>query len=440
MRDIFVAGVVFGTLPFVLARPYIGILLWTWISFMNPHRLCWGFAYDFPFAYIIALVTLVSLLISPEPKKIPWTRETVVLLIFVGWTVITTIFSVYPILAWPQLEKVLKIQLMVYVTMMVMHNKERLNLLVWVLALSLAFYGVKGGIFTILHGGIYHVKGPPNTFIGGNNEMALALIMTIPLLRYLQLTATNFWVRHAMTASMLLCAIAAIGSQSRGALLGMAIMGLFFWLKSRGKFFTGLAMAVAAALILTMMPQQWYERMATIEHYQHDASAEGRINAWHMAFNLAKDRPLGGGFEAFQPGMFAVYAPQPGNVHDSHSIYFEVLGEHGFFGLFLFLLLGLMTWRTCSWIIKRARGDPENRWAGDLAAMVQVSLVGYASAGAFLGLANFDLYYTLIAVVVLCKTVLVARQAAREVDHAQSSESQESNTLEGGGVARHEPI
>ena len=128
---------------------------------------------------------------------------------------ITTIFSVYPILAWPQLEKVLKIQLMVYVTMMVMHNKERLNLLVWVLALSLAFYGVKGGIFTILHGGIYHVKGPPNTFIGGNNEMALALIMTIPLLRYLQLTATNFWVRHAMTASMLLCAIAAILSMPK---------------------------------------------------------------------------------------------------------------------------------------------------------------------------------------------------------------------------------
>jgi probable O-glycosylation ligase (exosortase A-associated) len=121
--------------------------------------------------------------------------------------------------------------------------------------------------------------------------------------------------------------------------------------------------------------------------------------------------------------MFAIYAPEPGNVHDSHSIYFEVLGEHGFFGLFLFLTLALMTWRTASWIIKRARGDPENRWAADLAAMVQVSLVGYASGGAFLGLANFDLYYTLIAVVVLCKTVLVSRQTAREVETTAKSGS-----------------
>ncbi|HVC10889.1 MAG TPA: putative O-glycosylation ligase, exosortase A system-associated [Burkholderiales bacterium] len=416
MRDIFVTVVIFGALPFVLARPYIGILLWTWVSFMNPQRLCWGFAYNFPFAYIIAIVTLVSLLISREPKRIPWTRETVVLLIFILWTVITTIFSVYPMLAWPEMDKVAKIQLMVFVTMMVMQSKERLNLLVWVIALSLAFYGVKGGIFTIVHGGVYHVMGPAGTFIGGNNEMGLALIMTIPLLRYLQLTTAKAWLRYSMSASMLLCALATIGSQSRGAMLGMVVMGLFLWLKSRNKLFTGLLMVVATTMILVVMPQSWYERMATIQHYQNDASAEGRINAWKMAFNLAKDRPLGGGFNTFQPGMFAVYAPHPGNVHDSHSIYFEVLGEHGFFGLFLFLMLGLMVWRTASGIIKRARGDPENRWAADLAAMVQVSLVGYASAGAFLGLANFDLYYTLIAVVVLCKTVLAARQATHEIE------------------------
>ncbi|HMA88231.1 MAG TPA: putative O-glycosylation ligase, exosortase A system-associated [Burkholderiales bacterium] len=440
MRDIFVTVVIFGILPFALARPYVGVLLWTWVSFMNPHRLCWGFAFDFPFAMIIAIVTLIGLLISREPKKIPWTRETVILFVFVLWMVITTIFSVYPILAWPQLDKVLKIQLMVFVTMMVMQSKERLNLLVWVMTLSLAFYGVKGGIFTISHGGVYHVRGPDNTFIGGDNEMGLALIMTIPLLRYLQLTTTRFWLRHAMTAVIMLCALAAIGSQSRGAMLGMVAMGAFFWIKSRSRFFTVLLTAVAAGLILMVMPQAWFDRMSTIETYQQDASAEGRINAWKMAFNLAKDRPLGGGFNAFQRGMFAVYAPDPNNVHDSHSIYFEVLGEHGFFGLALFLLLGLMTWRTASWIIKRARDDPENRWAGDLAAMVQVSLVGYAGAGAFLGLANFDLYYTLIAVVVLCKTILLSSKAVPQVDPAQDRVDQPSKFPRSGAEPQHEAI
>jgi probable O-glycosylation ligase (exosortase A-associated) len=295
--------------------------------------------------------------------------------------------------------------------MMMMQSRERINQLVWVIALSIGFYGVKGGIFTITHGGVYHVRGPEGTFIGGDNEMGLALIMTIPLLRYLQLTTTRVWVRVALAVAMVLCAIATIGSQSRGAMLGLVAMGIFLWLKSRNKFFTALIGGIAVCLVLLVMPQQWYDRMATIRDYQSDASAMGRINAWKMAFNLAKDRPLGGGFDCFHDRAFQQYAPDPGDVHDSHSIYFEVLGEHGFVGLGIFLLLGLMTWGTASWVIARARRDREKRWLADLAAMIQVSLVGFVCSGAFLGLAYFDYYYTLIALVILCKTVLTSSLA-----------------------------
>jgi probable O-glycosylation ligase (exosortase A-associated) len=241
--------------------------------------------------------------------------------------------------------------------------------------------------------------------------MGLALIMTIPLLRYLQLTARNIWLRGGLHAAMVLSAIASVGSLSRGALVGLVAMGAFLWLKSRNKIFTTLLAIVAIGLVLSVMPQQWYDRMATMKNYETDASAIGRINAWKMAFNMAKDRPLGGGFDSFQEYSFALYAPDPDSPRSSHSIYFEVLGEHGFVGLALFLMLGLMTWGTASWVIRRARRDRDKRWAADLAAMIQVSVVGYATAGAFLGLAYFDYYYTLIALVVLCKTVLISGTA-----------------------------
>ena len=418
MRDIVLTLVIFGTLPFILRRPHIGVLVWTWIGFMNPHRLTWSFAYDMPFAMIVALVTLVSLLMSREPKKIPWARESIVLLIFLSWILLTTMQAMYPWLAWPHFNQIWKIQLMVFVTLMLMQSKERINQLVWVIAMSIGFYGVKGGIFTIVNGGVYHVKGPEGSFIGGDNEMGLALIMTIPLLRYLQLTTRSMWVRSFLAVAMVLCAAATVGSQSRGALVGLVAMGTFLWLKSRNKVFTAALGVVAIVLVLSVMPQQWYDRMATIQTYDQDQSAMGRINAWKMAFNMAKDRPLGGGLESFQDYSFALYAPNPDDVHASHSIYFEVLGEHGFVGLGLFLMLGLMTWRTASWLIGRARRDREKRWAADLAAMVQVSLVGYASAGAFLGLAYFDYYYTLIALVVLCKTVLISSNAKQVAELA----------------------
>jgi probable O-glycosylation ligase (exosortase A-associated) len=386
---------------------------------MNPHRLCWGFAYSFPFAEITAIATLIAIWRSKEAFRMPWTRESVLLLMFVGWMLITTIFSLYPELAWEQWNKVWKIQLFIFMTMLVINTKQQLDWLIWVMAGSLALYGIKGGIFTILHGGVHRVYGPEGTFIGGNNEIGLALIMTIPLLRYVQLQAPSKWrpwLHPLLTAAIWLTGIAAIGTQSRGALVGILPMAAFFWWKSRSKIFTLLAIGAVAWAVTAIMPQEWYDRMRTIENYKQDNSAMGRINAWWMAYNLAQHRPTGGGFETFQVSAFRAYAPDPRNVHDVHSIYFEIMGEQGFIGFGMWMLLAWFTWNTGNRIKRRAKKMKETKWAADLVSMLQVSMIGFASAGAFLGLAYFDLYYTLIAAMVICKVVLEKQLAALTVE------------------------
>jgi probable O-glycosylation ligase (exosortase A-associated) len=413
MRDILVAAIIFGAIPFVLARPYIGLYLYSWISYMNPHRLAYGFAYDFPWAYITAIATLIGLLFSKEPKRMPWTREMTILLLLVLWMVVTSYLAFYPALAWEQMEKVAKIQLMIFLTPLVINTRQRLHVLVWVITLSIGFYGIKGGIFTILHGGVYQVRGPAGSFISGNNEMGLALLMVVPFFRYLHLTERNKLIRLGLMAGMILTALAAIGTQSRGALVGAAVMGIMFWLKSRNKLMTTILIVAAVGLVAAIMPQAWYDRMNTIQTYQDDMSAQGRINAWWTAWNVAQARPLvGGGFSMLQVPTFKAYAPDPENVHDVHSIYFEMLGEHGFPGLTLFLLLALLTWRTGSWVVKQGKRNPDGKWASDLAAMAQVSMMSYAASGAFLGLAYFDLYYHILMIVVLSKVILVQEAQA----------------------------
>lgn len=401
MRDLFVTGVIFGLLPFVFKRPWLGILLWSWLGYMNPHRLAWGFAYNLPFSMIVGLVTIAAFMASKEKKDMPWTRETVVLLLFVGWMLVTTLFAFYPDAAWLQWNKVWKIQLMIFLTALIINDRHKLHWLIWVIALSFGFYGVKGGIFTIINGGAYRVQGPAETFIAGNNELALALVMTIPLIRYLHLQETRKWIKIGLAAAMVLTGVAAIGSQSRGGLVAMAAMGLFLWLKSRNKIVTGFYMALAVAIMASVMPQEWYDRMNTIKTYQEDQSAQGRINAWHTAFNVAKDRITGGGFELWRPPVFRQYAPDPYNVRDVHSIYFEQMGEQGFIGFGLFMLLGLFAWLRARQVIRACRKDPERKWAADLAAMIQVSLIGYAAGGAFLGMSYFDLPYHLMVILVL---------------------------------------
>lgn len=407
MRDIFVTAIVFGALLLVFKHPHYGIYLWSWLSYMNPHKLTWGFAINLPFAFMTAIVTLTVYLLSKEPKRMPWTPETVLLLIFLGWMTFTTYFALYPQLAWEQWDKVLKIQIMTLLTAMLITDRKRLEGLVWVIALSLAFYGVKGGIFTILHGGVYHVRGPASTFIAGNNELGLAMIMTVPLLRYLHLQAQTKLIRFGLATAMVLTGLAAIGTQSRGALLAAAAMSSLLWLKSRNKATTAFYIIAAIGLIATIMPQQYWDRINTIKTYEQDASAMGRINAWHTAFNLAKDRITGGGFEAFQEPTFKLYAPDPEDLHAAHSIYFQVMGDHGFIGLALFVVIGLIAWRTGSKIIRKCQINPNQKWAADLAAMTQVSMVGYATGGAFLGLAYFDYYYHLVIILVLTYQIAV---------------------------------
>lgn len=408
MRDLFVTAIVLASLPLILRRPWIGIIMWCWISYMNPHKLAFGFAYYTPFAMIIAITTLSAMLAGKEAKKLPWTRETIVMAALLGWTVVTTIFAYFPALAWSHLEQFAKIILMTFVTLILINTRERLNAMMWIIVMSIGYFGIKGGIFTLVTGGAYHVYGPPTSFISGNNEIALALVMAIPLMRYLQLTSTRMFLRVGLAGAMFLSAIAAIGSQSRGAFLAVASMGLFFWFKSRGKMVSGLLIIAAAVTIVSVMPESWFARMGTIQSYDTDNSAMGRINAWWVAWNVAMVHPIvGGGFDVFQAPIFAIYAPNPEDVHDVHSIYFEMLGEHGFVGLALFLMLGLFAWRSASKVAKLVKQHPELKSFGDLVRMLQASLIGYAAGGAFLGLAYFDLYYHLIVAVVIAERLVL---------------------------------
>ena len=412
MRDILITIIILGSLPFILKSPAIGGLMWVWVSVMNPHTQAWGFATHLPFAFIIAIATMLSLTMTREPKSLPLTPVSVLLLLFVGWMNVTAPFALLPEASWVQWNKVMKIMLMSFVIMMVIRTRRDIVRLVWVLVGSIGYYGVKGGIFTIRSGGTERVWGPEDTFIGDNNALALALIITIPLMYYLQQNTDKRWLRHGLSAAMLLSALAALGSYSRGGLLAIAAMGLFMWLKSDRKLVLGALLGAVAPLLLAFMPERWAERMDTINTYQDDESAMGRLNAWRMAWNLARDRFPGGGFDVSDGGIFARYAPNPMDVHAAHSIYFQVLGEHGFVGLLIYLALGVATWRTAGAIIRRTRGQPELRWAHGLATMSQASLIGFAVGGAFLSLLYFDMPYYLMAA--LIATRIVVEQQLRQ--------------------------
>lgn len=414
MRDIVVALIIFGTIPFILARPYIGLLVWSWIGYMNPHRLTFGFAYSFPWVMLIAIVTLASLAVSKERKRIPMSSFTVLLFLFLAWTAVTTMFAVQPASAVEKLQEFAKVLVMVFVTLMVVNTRERMHWLVWVIAVSLGFYGLKGGVFTLTHGGSSHALGPPGSFISDNNAFAMALCMTLPLMRYLQLHSARKWVRIGLGVTMLMTGITVLGTYSRGGLVGLVVVGAALLLKGRGRIALALTLLVVGFTAYHFMPAQWTERMGTLHDASQTDSGQTRIQSWEFATNLALHHPLvGGGFDAYaNAGTWVQYAPEGATQRAVHSIYFRVLGEQGFPGLILFLALLATSYRACRKVRKQTRDSPEQRWAFDLASMLQVSLVAFMAAGAFLPMTYFDLTYQLMALAVLLE--LYVRHAVEQ--------------------------
>lgn len=401
VRDLLITALVFGSLLLIIRKPYIGILVWSWLSYMNPHRLSWGFAYSMPFAQIVAVTLFAAILFSKDRKSIPVNGTTMVWGIFILWMGFATIFAIHSGDANTEYFRILKIQLMTFLTILLITDQERLNHLIWVIVLSIGFFSIKGGVFTILSGGGHIVWGPADSFIEDNNSLALATLMILPLMFYLYKITDKPWVKYFLLFSMVSSLASAVGSQSRGALLAIIAVSGFFWLKSSNKLITGLLGVVIMIIGLGFMPESWFDRMSTIQTYEQDASAMGRINAWEYSINIANARLTGGGLNSWSISTFALYAPNPLDVHAAHSIYFSVLADHGWPGLVLFLLILLLTWKTLSKVIKRTALDHDKQQTNMLARMIQVSLVAYMTGGAFLSLSYFDLPWHLIGFAVI---------------------------------------
>ena len=432
LKSLLIAVVVFSSLPITLFRVHIGVLTWSWLGYMNPHRLTYGFAYSFPWSQLVALATLIGLLFSKEPKRFPLNAVSIVWILLLLWFVVTTIFALYPDDAQEQLSKIIKIQLITFITVLVMTSRERVDLLIWVIVLSLGYYTVKGGVFTVMTGGSFRVWGPSGSFIEDNNHLACATLMLLPLMRYLMTITSNRWIRRALLFSILSSAASAAGSHSRGALLAGLCMSLFLLMKSKQKLRVGVALLIFLPALGVFMPRHYWERMATIfqedeETGQREGSAQGRLDVWQLTFYLANDRLLGGGLNIWGHQELAErYPPEGDEIRAAHSIYFAVLGEHGWVGLGLFLLLWFNTWRMCNWIIRQARGIEELAWADSLARNIQISLVAYGSGGAFLSLAYFDLPYHLMAIVVIAQDLV--RRHVEALSHASTGAPRHQST------------
>jgi probable O-glycosylation ligase (exosortase A-associated) len=265
------------------------------------------------------------------------------------------------------------------------------------------------------------VRGPEDTFIGGNTSLGLAMVMTLPLIIFLARSSSRPWLRRGMNVLAIAQIISTIFTYSRGALLGLAATVPLLFLRSKRKFFLLALLVPLAFFVEDLLPAKLIGRAQTIESYEQDSSAMLRFQAWSVAKNIAKERPLTGAGFNFEYGvpdpLWLSYADflvegTENSARAAHSIYFQILGQHGFVGLGLFVLLLVLLLRQLWRVRAAARKRSELEWVVDLAGTLQIALVGYLVSGAFLSLAYFDLLYTYVALAaILRREVAIAETA-----------------------------
>jgi putative inorganic carbon (HCO3(-)) transporter len=422
MRGLAFFTVFVASLPLIFVSPFYGVLIWYVFSLGNFHTLIWGGPFaSLNYAYVIAILTCVAWLLSrTEKKQLPLTPLVILTLLFSLWITITSWFALAPSSdVWAKWSTVQKILFMCMVGYALTTSRERVNQLIWAVVLTLALWGVKGAIWGILHGAA-RIHGPDGGMLADNNDFGLGLILILPLISYQWHLATNRHLRRGLMIMAFLVAIAVFLTYSRGALVGACAMGLVFWIRSRARVSTGFLILAIAFSVYTFAPSAWFQRMGTIETYDEDPSAMGRITLWKISLRIAELHPItGGGFRVtFWPltvdnMLRGTDLPKMTRPRAAHSIYFDVLSENGWPGLVLFLMIFAYSWSSCSWLIRHTRHRPDLTWANLLGRMGQPVLVGYATAGAFASQAYLDEYWCIIFIFEAARQLVAKEVKAR---------------------------
>ena len=205
-----------------------------------------------------------------------------------------------------------------------------------------------------------------------------------------------------------------VGTGARTGLVCIAVFGVLLMRQVKYRFLIAGLGAVAVVAATPFLPQEYKERMETITGFRSDESASTRIEVWKWTYHYVLANPTGGGFDAYRGNSFTYEIPDvegEGNnrrvtyreITDQarayHSSYFEVLGEQGWLGLFLWLslqVLGLYQMERIRWREGKKRPD-RDIFMFDLATALQHAQIIFLVGALFVGIAFQSFVFILLA-------------------------------------------
>jgi putative inorganic carbon (HCO3(-)) transporter len=391
------------------SAPFVATLGYVWVDTFQPQAVAYIVLNQLPVALIMGVAAVGLYLLLDRRAPPPLTLQTVLHLAMLVWVTTTLIWAVLPDAAWSKWDYVWKTLIFTAFVPLVIRSRVQIEAFAQTYVFSLAANFVPFGLKVLISGGGYGVN---LGLQGGNSGLAeggflsTSCLMAVPLAIFLsahsQLIPKLKVLPLAYWGIAGLAVVTAIGTYERSALIGLVVLAAYMWIRTRHKLGLGIVLAAGAALLIYTSSGTWDSRVSSIATYQSDNSALVRLLVWKWTFDFTLTHPLGGGFMAFIIDHVELPATgsDPGHTEFArafHSIYFEVLGEHGYPGLAIFLLLAGSTFFMLRRVAKKARAYPELQWVTGLADALQSGLAVFMTAGAFVGLAFSPMFWYFVS-------------------------------------------
>jgi len=230
-------------------------------------------------------------------------------------------------------------------------------------------------------------------FLNDPNDLAMALLIGLPMALYVADTARSFLIRWAYWAAAALAVYGVYLTNSRGGLLSLGAMSLVYSMLRYGFWRGLLVLPVFVGALIVLAPSRGGEISADEE------SAAGRVEAWYEGFQMLQSHPLFGvGYN-----MFIEH-----HIRTAHNSFVLAIAELGLLGYYVWLSNIVLTVMMLLQIERMAHPVPQPGEA-DLRAWQKLhsisrallyGMVGGLMASMFLSRSYTVIWYVQIGMVV----------------------------------------
>lgn len=436
MHDLALVGFLVALMGFGFRRPFLFVLGYVYIDNVSPQRLSYYLLNSVPVSLIFVGLAVGAWALVDDKRDTRFAPRQALLLLLLIYCGVTTTQADFPIDAankWSWVWKALAFAIFLPLTLRTRLRFESLGLF---MVLSAATIIIVGGIKTLVSGGGYgslNLMVTNNTGLYESSIISTVAIAIVPLILYLRKHGTVFptdWRVNVFAFALIFaCVLMPVGTEARTGLVCIgALMILALRFTKRRMLYLG-TIAAAALIAIPLLPASFTDRMDTIKSYKADQSASTRLAVWAWTWDYSKDHPFGGGFDAYRQNKLRMELQETSAAGGTqtvettvttdaarayHSSYFEMLGEQGFPGLILWLLIHGMGVVRMEILYRRYRKrDPDDdQWIGALASALQQAHIVYLVGALFVGIAYQPFVYMLVGMQIGLDTY--ARRRASE--------------------------